>query len=160
MPLIIVAPGGSSGKVIESTVGLVDIAPTVLEIFGTSGEEKLDGESLMPLLGGQGGPDRPVRSLIARVPNQNPAEMVTRRGRYKAMWRAPGWRGQSLTAASQELYDLDNDPDELNNLAEAQTSVYDQLLPPDERGPIDILMDPAELDATQIRILRSLGYVR
>ena len=160
VPLIIVAPGGGSGKVIESTVGLVDIAPTVLEILDTGADEKLDGESLIPMLGGQGGPDRSVRSLIAPVPDWRPAELVTRRGRYKAVWRAPGWRVESFTAASRELYDLDNDPDELNDLAAAQMSVYDQLLPPAERGAIDLLLAPTELDATQIRKLRRLGYVR
>ena len=51
VPLIIVAPGVTKpGTRIDTTVSLVDLYPTLVELAGLPNKPGLDGESLVPLL--------------------------------------------------------------------------------------------------------------
>ncbi len=54
VPLIIRRPGGArGGQTISSPVGIIDIAPTLLDLLGLKGLEKISGVSLRPLLTGE-----------------------------------------------------------------------------------------------------------
>ncbi len=50
VPLIVVAPGYPAGRVVDDPVSLVDIAPTLLELTGSSPAPTFEGRSLVPLL--------------------------------------------------------------------------------------------------------------
>jgi len=52
VPLMIRAPGVSSGESISALVSQVDIAPTILEMVGAMRPAGLDGQSMVPLLDG------------------------------------------------------------------------------------------------------------
>ena len=54
VPLIIRMPNDATGTVLDATVGLVDIAPTILEILDLKSDKQLDGRSLLPLLRNEG----------------------------------------------------------------------------------------------------------
>ena len=50
VPLAIYLPNGIKGKVVEDTVGLIDLAPTLMELVGSPRAMTSTGKSLMPVL--------------------------------------------------------------------------------------------------------------
>jgi len=105
VPLLIDAPGGGEGRVIATPVSLMDLGPTILEIFGSPTPAAHLGESLVPALRGQElGLTRPI---IAE-------------GRLKKSLIFPD--GRKLIVDDRlhttELYDLHEDPLELVNLVD------------------------------------------
>jgi arylsulfatase A-like enzyme len=98
---------GASPRAIATPVSLVDLAPTVLDLLGVRAPERLDGISLVPAIFGEPLPRRPIfvtagdRSAFAIIDETT-----------KLIW-------SPLTRTS-ELFDLDRDPHERNNLADAR----------------------------------------
>ncbi len=102
---------------VPDTVRLVDVAPTLLEILGVDAAgAAFDGSSLMPFLRApsQGRPERPreVYAEVRHAPEdrlRRPAELYSLRlGRWKLIHHPGDGR--------HELYDLEADPGELENL--------------------------------------------
>ena len=113
IPLMIHIPekfGGIQSKHIKDTfVVNVDIVPTIRELCNLTGKET-DGRSLVPLLTGKGDykqRDFVVGQYYGKQKWVSPIRMI-RTQRYK-LNKYIGYRN--------ELYDLKNDPFELNNLA-------------------------------------------
>ncbi len=112
VPLIIKAPGSFSGGRVSTPVSLVDLLPTFLDITGSkylkNPADKLDGESLVPLLKGESDfSERTVISEFFAEGSIAPCFMV-RQGNYKYIYSRPD---------PPQLYDLVKDPGELQNLA-------------------------------------------
>ena len=114
VPLIIAPPSLSkTGSVCESLVGLVDLAPTLLEACGVTAPDNLQGQSLVPMLkdpthAGRGW------SLTQVVRKKGRAERTFGYTLRTARWRYTEWDGGNR---GRELYDHDADPQELTNLA-------------------------------------------
>ena len=114
VPLIIAAPGKAKpGAVARTPVGLVDLFPTLSELCGVRAPENLQGQSLVPILAD---PTQAGRGWAL--------SQVTRGGRRNQTFgftlRTPRWRYTEWDQARQgrELYDHQNDPRELTNLAD------------------------------------------
>lgn len=113
VPLLIWAPGlVKSRSVLEEVIMNVDIAPTFLELAGIAKPKNMEGNSFAPLLNAQ---KIPWRENIfyeyyweAAFP-QTPTMFAIRTGRYKYIYNHGTWD-------INELYDLQNDPYEMNNL--------------------------------------------
>jgi choline-sulfatase len=138
VPLIVTAPGRFAPGRVKENVSLVDLLPTMLEIAndGTpfAPVDPIDGNSLVPLLRGDGG-----ASWLDSVLGEYLAEgtlaplVMIRRGSYKYV-RCPG--------DPDQLYDLSSDPHELSDLA--ATSAHADVLrelreESDERWDLDDL---------------------
>ena len=128
VPLIIHCPSVVPGdQRLEGLVTLKDIAPTILDYAGLldfAERERMEGESL--------------RSLVDSGDNAGTAEAVyltecswmKKRG-----WRTKKWKlilegggtPEVYNTADLELYDLEEDPDEIYNLAEEATAVIQRL---------------------------------
>ncbi|MBI1372355.1 MAG: sulfatase-like hydrolase/transferase [Phycisphaera sp.] len=108
MPMIIAGPGVSTG-VCERPVELIDLFPTLADYCGLQPPKDLDGASLRPLLTDPAARwDRPAVTQVFHAPNACGYSIRNQR------WRYTEWnRGD----AGRELYDHDNDPDEVHNLA-------------------------------------------
>lgn len=114
VPLIIAAPGTAvKGGVAKDPVGLIDLYPTLTELCGVKAPENLQGQSLVPMLKdpratGRGWAVTQVSRRAGKGKRFYGYSLRTRRRRYTE-W-AEGQQGR-------ELYDHDNDPSELTNLA-------------------------------------------
>ncbi len=109
-----------AGFVSSALVELIDIAPTLLELAGLPIPLRMQGRSLLPILRGEQSPNQHrdfVRCEFYRA--QNPA-VVTRakyEGSYATMYRNTHHKIVVYHGHEQgELYDLENDPGEFENL--------------------------------------------
>ena len=111
VPLVVRAPGNSTGRVESGNVSLVDLLPTFLDL-ATDGAppglaDAIDGHSLAPMLHG---PDEswPYEALIEFTAEGTYAPcLILRKGRYKYV---------SCESDPGMLFDLESDPGETRNL--------------------------------------------
>ncbi len=107
VPLLVRAPGFAPRRV-PQPVALADLTPTVLELIGAEPLEDVRGISLQPAMRGSALPDRFLY-------------FETNAGALNYGWqelRGVRFRNWKLIDSSQpELFDLDADPGEANNLA-------------------------------------------
>ena len=113
VPLLVWAPGlVKPGSVIPQMILNVDLAPTFLESAGISKPAQMQGTSFLPLLKGE---NIAWRNKVfyeyyweSAFP-QTPTTYAVRSDRYKYIFYNGIWD-------TNELFDLQNDPNEMNNL--------------------------------------------
>ena len=116
VPLIVRGPDVGRGEVVEQLVANIDLAPTVLELAGAPPLRPPDGESFVPFLSG------------GRPPTDR---AIVLEGRGSGGPGQPRFVGLRTTThvyveyddGTRELYDLVEDPDQLENLAGAPEAV-------------------------------------
>lgn len=143
VPLIFSLPGAfEQGLRSDALVGLLDKAPTLLELAGLEISDRMQGMSLLPILRGEASPDHHrdfVRCEFYDALDQPDGTFATmyRDRRYKLVM----YHGH----AHGELYDLEADPDEFENLWDASSAQslkmdlmkrsYDASMLAMDRGP-------------------------
>jgi len=157
VPLLIRVPVWSdSGRRIAQRVSMLDVLPTLLELLGVPAPAGLRGRSLVPLL--REAEALPAEGLLSEgYPfGRNQQSLVA--GRFKLI--------RSLPTGRVELYDLEADPAERNDLARERPALVRRMLaylerelPPLARPSGDPLARPEELDADTLQRLRELGYL-
>ena len=114
IPFLTRGPGIKAGQRIGSTVRLVDVFPTVLDMLGVQAPEgaHFAGTSLAPVFRGEANATEPVTYAESLVPLLHfgwSDLRVLREGRWKY-----------IQAPRAELYDLATDPGEVKNLLDAE----------------------------------------
>lgn len=110
VPLIISAPGApKNGTSAHTPTELLDIYPTLAELFGLSAPEYLDGKSLAPILEGKAVSVKPAAFTELRRGKTAGCSVRTFMYRYTE-WGPNGSDGI-------QLYDMLNDPLQTRNLA-------------------------------------------
>jgi arylsulfatase A-like enzyme len=110
VPFIVRVPGGKSCTV-DDVVQLVDLAPTIAGMFGVQAPTTWQGRSLVPALACEKLPPKAAFAEMLPAPEWDHAgkSMITADGKKHVYWK---------TSDNQwEIYDLDKDPDERNNIA-------------------------------------------
>lgn len=128
VPLLMVAPGRiPAGKRFDGLVGNIDLAPTILEAAGAKSLDAADGLSFWSELCGSSATDSPRTRLLyeyywERNYPHTPTLHAIIGGRYKYIRCHGLWD-------RDELYDLQSDPGEMNNLIEspAQASRIERM---------------------------------
>jgi arylsulfatase A-like enzyme len=102
-PLIFAGPGIAKGAKCGRPAELLDIFPTLLELAAFPARPELEGHSLVPQL------------RNARAPRKWPA--ITTHNHDNHGIRTERWRYIRYADGSEELYDMQTDPNEWTNLA-------------------------------------------
>jgi arylsulfatase A-like enzyme len=156
VPMIAAGPGVMPGRVEPAPVGLVDVAPTLLDAAGLPPAATTDGVSLWPVLTGAAA--APERSLYAE-------SFVTRFDYGWSELRAIRRGAEKYVSAPRpELYRLDEDPGELINRAgedsDAASALAAELAGRIARaGDGAARPDPVRLDHDDRSALAALGYL-
>ena len=153
VPLIIKQAGGiGRGRRVADLVQHIDIVPTLLDLVDAPLPANLRGRTLKPVLDGSGHLAREGIYAEALYPRYHFgwSELTTLTdGRYRY-----------IKAPREELYDLDHDPHERDNIAGQRPPARQAL-----RGALDRLVagtpigSPSAITAENRQRLLSLGYV-
>jgi arylsulfatase A-like enzyme len=170
VPMIVRYPSRfSAGEAVGDAVSLIDIVPTVLEITGTRlPDDALKGVVLddprvrdrLSVFSENGRPINGIRLLEKRFPDfdattiDHPMRMI-RSGPFKLIWTAD---------VSAELFDLEDDPGELRDLAPDRPDLRNRLLSELRAWSLGLeaRVTPREFtsrDEKSLERLRALGYV-
>jgi arylsulfatase A-like enzyme/Tfp pilus assembly protein PilF len=154
VPLILAGPGVPPGRVVESLVRTVDIAPTLLALTGLPALAGVDGEPLTAFL--SDGPPPPARLAYAET-------LATRiEHGWSPLFAVRSERHLFVRAPRPELYDVSADPAQLENLLEGDPgrvpaeaeglalSLEERTVGREEPGPL-------ALDRESLDELRALG---
>ena len=107
VPIIFAGPGVPKDEVRSQLAGLQDILPTLAELTGCPLTHEVDGESLTEVFAA---PEAKLRDYYYGECLDDPEQSaMICDGRWKYIY--------TQTGPTEELYDLENDPTELNNLA-------------------------------------------
>ena len=111
VPFIAYWPGQISSSVINDPAALWDMYPTFLELAGISNNKNIDGISLMPTF---------LKKGRQRQRDYFYWEFHESNGRQAILWGK--WKAIKLGVTKEpdpaiELYDLEKDPQEMNNVA-------------------------------------------
>lgn len=169
VPLMIRLPGQVRGRVVDETVSLLDVAPSLVRLLGIEAPPSFEGTSFANLLGGSWWPApvdtvrrwvKPV-PLVAELEGESPLQPQLRahsgaiiEHRQKLLVRSHG---------EPELYDLSRDPQEENDLGATQAETKAEMLAQLREVQQAVAHTTASHevvaldDATQER-LKALGY--
>jgi arylsulfatase len=159
VPLVVRFPkaAGVSPRRLPPLADLLDLAPTIADVFGVLGkggsEREFQGRSLLPAV--EGAPGK--AAVLSRSVWDRP-RYALRELRYKYFY--------DTRSGEEQLYDLERDPGETRDLVGAQplrAAYYRQALHAwtlrlARRAPSG--SDTAELSCEQCENLRSLGYIQ
>lgn len=156
VPLVVRLPGGPSGLRIKGLVDLLDVAPTIAEIFGAPQDQlsAFQGRSLLPLIAGDAAAARAF--VVSRSTGPKP----------KVSWRDDRFKLILNTRyGNQELYDLVKDPGEQLDIRDERpliAALYRQRLLgwiEGHRSNRTATGKAATLTKEQIENLKALGYL-
>jgi len=164
VPLLIKLPGmAAAHPLIESRVGLVDIAPTVLQEAGIAAPAAMQGKSLLELMKPNAGAKTTKSDAVA----QDRPQYAETDYPYRAFgWSSlRAWRAGKylyIDAPKRELYDQSLDPEATHNLANSAPGVADTMAAQLEEfqrktsraGKADAVITPRQAEQ-----LQALGYV-
>jgi arylsulfatase len=168
VPLIVKAPQPmAEGKVIGGPVRNLDIMPTILDYCGIPAPADIQGQSLRPFMETDLFPNLPACIETHRIQTQNHL-MGYRDGRYKLIY--------NLSHGGAELYDLEADPGERNNLlagaataeehrgpaTQLEAQLREKLLKTLEVKALAVLKlgeTPRLIDPETKEQLKALGYI-
>ncbi len=169
VPLVFKGPGVPAGVRVDATVEAVDILPTVLELAELAAPDVVQGRSLVPALRGEALERQPA---FAEKWVRDKEDLTVRRQGVESFavvderWKLIHNTKRLDGVPEFELYDRFADPNESNNLAEANPGELARL-----RGELDAWRqrvgkvaydagaDGAGATADELEQLRALGYV-
>ena len=160
VPVVMRGPGLPAGRVVADRGRLVDVMPTLLELFDIAPPaQALDGESLVPFVAGTGGAASP-RDVFAEA--HHAADDSHGRDTEMYSLTVGSWKYVHRPATGEhELYDLERDPGELENLyAPDHPEARRLCLRVQAMGAVDgAIPDLESLSEEELDELRGLGYL-
>ena len=163
VPLLVKVPGQHTSMTVATRVGLVDVAPTILQAAHLPVPSAMQGESLLrftkPKAADAGAPNTDSTS-------QHPVYAESSYGHLSFGWsKLQAWRTSKylyIEAPERELYDESADPGSANNLASDSKAIADTA----SAQVADVYQktkggspERRQLDMEQSESLRALGYL-
>ncbi len=156
VPLVYKLPGSNAAHEIDDIASIIDIVPTVCDLVDIDPPAGIQGKSLAPYFGNKP-PQSEDRHLYCESLYPTKYEANSLLGLIGKRWKY-------IQTTRPELYDLQKDPGEQTNLAEAQPhrarilkDRLAQILEQTVRQEKD--QEDTPLDAESLKHLHSLGYV-
>ncbi|MHC4214442.1 MAG: sulfatase family protein [Planctomycetota bacterium] len=164
VPLIICPPEQTKSIRVHKPVAMFGLAPTLLEMVGIEPPQDMEATSLLSVAHGKGG----QRYVFAESGYQLDFALSVREDEWKLI-HIPNPIDRSLLQGSEyELYNLHDDPGELNNLYGSRPQIASKL-----RKVLNDWSQPwvkaaysttstsdVKMDETTLGQLRSFGYVK
>ena len=158
VPLIVRGPGVPSGVRVKRVTPLVDVAPTILARAGVEPPQPLHGRDLTPIWSNPDPSQEPGVAFAEADPRRlSKTDRLSltgiRRGRFKLIYD----RDRERT----RLYDVEADPGEVQSISRNDPALERELLSliREHRRSPGPATTQRELDASEIELLRALGYV-
>jgi arylsulfatase A-like enzyme len=122
VPFIAYLPGKIRSSVVDKPAALWDMYPTFLQMAGVAIKKKIDGISLVTTLF-QTGKQKQHEYFYWEF-HENDGRQAIRWGKWKAIKLAV----TKISDPAIELYDLDKDPQELNNIAAQNPDIVKKMV--------------------------------
>jgi len=127
VPLIIKYPSVlPAGNMVKNRVGIIDVMPTILEILDISSDNHMEGVSLLPLIKKENLVDRNDYFFGETYLSRFTGKSVSYRN-WKYIYTESSELRNLSELGPEELYNLDDDPDELNNLLDQKPEIVRNL---------------------------------
>jgi arylsulfatase A-like enzyme len=126
IPLLIHEPKQSERKDVHTLTSNIDILPTLLSIAGKEVPASVEGK-VLPGFGDVENPDRSVFSMCAE---ENSAFLPITKSvfsMHKGNYKLISYLGYDDAKEIYEMYDLENDPDEMRDISTEKPNVFSQL---------------------------------
>ena len=131
IPLLVFPPGQQQRVDVHLTTSAVDVLPTMLHVTGQQVPDWCQGLVLPPFGDPQAVEERTVyaQHLRRNLPEQplQHGTYIAIEGKYKLIYYT-GWPELQDQDPYVELYDLENDPEEMDNLAIKEKEMADHLI--------------------------------
>ena len=170
VPLILRFPAGLyQGSVVEQPVGLMDVAPTVLDSLGIPPPDGFQGRSLRPLFDGESEPLEYPPVISDSGGRLGVFKRSVRGSRFKLIESKDTgqWQVGPPFGAGYELYDLASDPLEQINLFDPDHPEAIRLMRVLEaldrrlaEAGTEATTGDVELSEEERQMLESLGYIQ
>ncbi|MFO7871786.1 MAG: sulfatase-like hydrolase/transferase [Kiritimatiellia bacterium] len=118
VPMIMTGPGIPAGGRTDNLVSLIDLHPTMLEMGGMKGHGDCDGESLLPLATGKTEQSRNSAYAMFSGTTMNTSAF---------MLRKDNWKYIAYVNYPPQLFDIEKDPGELNDLSEQKPEIVREM---------------------------------
>lgn len=125
IPLIIKEPGLTEGLIVNELIEQIDLTPTILSLANIPVPSWMEGRSLLPILRGNGLPSKHIYSMNFQ---KNPSQGVQITKGTIAVWEDDYKLIHYLEDNKSLLFNLKNDPGELNNLFDEEKEISQRLL--------------------------------
>ncbi len=171
IPLIFWWPGRLEPRVVKTETTILDVHETLRDLVHSPPSNLGDGQSLWPLMSGPE-TEEPIRDVrFAAASSLKGGIFLAQSKRYKMIY-APrtgiDWgmgEGLGRSRDVEYVFDLENDPEEMNNLAGGAPLevawLRSRLLAWIERGKLlEAGHEEAEIDEETRERLRALGYLQ
>ncbi len=125
IPLIIREPNQTEGRIMTDLTEQIDIAPTILDLAGIPAPLWMEGRSLLPLTRGE---RLPLRTGFSMNFQKNPSRWQQITKGTIAVWEGDYKLIHYLEENRSQLFNLNDDPGELNNLFDEEPETGRRLL--------------------------------
>ena len=162
VPLIMYFPNSKHhGVVVHDVIETVDVLPTILEYLDLPSPETIRGRSLWPLIEGKA---QPPRTAFIEHAGRNLVGLRTERHKYikhrKTKHLLPSY---PFIKGHEELYDLQDDPAELHNIAAKSPEIIREFREELKRRTakkLEYKTGEAKITPEMLDVLQALGYIQ
>jgi len=152
-----------AGRVVAEPVGLIDLAPTILDTIGIAPPPDMEGRSLLRLVRGE--PDTAPTHVFMESGRKHLSQVAVRRGPWKLVHTRAAADRHRFGLPELGLFNLRTDPGETNNLVNEHRELIAEM-----KGVLDTWVangqkkmqasapEVPETDSATKEALRVLGY--